>query len=119
MAVLSSCIKELDFYIKPVSLQKIYILVRSVWLYMVDGLSEQGQGAGVEVRPGHEMIQTQKKKKKVEFLLWLSRLRTRLVSIRTWVRSLASLSGLRIWGGCKLCHRSYMWLGSGVAVAVW
>ena len=37
-----------------------------------------------------------------EFLLWLSGLRTQLVSMRTWVRSLASLTGLRIWCCCKL-----------------
>ena len=50
--------------------------------------------------------------------LWLSGKQTRLVSMRTEIRSLASLSGLRIqhchelW--CKLQTR----LGSGVVVAV-
>ena len=35
-----------------------------------------------------------------EFLLWLSRLGTQAVSMRIWVRSLASLSGLRILSCC-------------------
>ena len=35
-----------------------------------------------------------------EFPLWLSGLRTLLVSMRTWVQSLASFSGLRIWPCC-------------------
>ena len=34
------------------------------------------------------------------------------------VRSLASLSGLRIWCGCELWCRSQMQLGSDIAVAV-
>ena len=38
-----------------------------------------------------------------EFLLWLSRLRTQLVSVRMRVWSLASLSGLRIWCCYELC----------------
>ena len=37
-----------------------------------------------------------------EFLLWLSRLGTQLVSRRMWVRSLISLSWLRIQCCCKL-----------------
>ena len=41
-----------------------------------------------------------------------------MVSVRIEVRSLASLSGLRIWHCCKLQHRLKMQLGSGVAVAV-
>ena len=53
-----------------------------------------------------------------EFLLWLNRLSTWLVSMRMWVRSLALLSGLRIWRCCKLWCRSQMWLWSGIAVAV-
>ena len=40
--------------------------------------------------------QLKKKKKLREFPLWLSGLRTQLVSMRFWVLSLASLSGLRI-----------------------
>ena len=32
--------------------------------------------------------------------LWLSGLRTRLVSMKMWVQSLISLSGLRIWRCC-------------------
>ena len=39
--------------------------------------------------------------------MWFSRLRTRLVSVRMWVQSLASLQ-----------HRSWRWLGFGIAVAV-
>jgi len=45
------------------------------------------------------------------------RTRIRQGTMRLWVRSLASLSGLRIWRGCELWCRSQMWLGSGVAVA--
>ena len=41
----------------------------------------------------------------LEFPLWLSGLRTRLVSVRMWVLSLVSLSGLRIWRCCKLWPR--------------
>ena len=53
-----------------------------------------------------------------EFLLWLSGLRTRLVSVRMQVRSLASLSGLRIWHCHKLQQRWQIQLRSGMAVAV-
>ena len=42
----------------------------------------------------------------------------RLVSMRTWVRFLASLSGLRIRRCRELWCRLQTWLGSGVAVAV-
>ena len=63
-------------------------------------------------------IYGQNKKKKLEFPLWLSRLRTWLVSMRMWSRSLASLSGLRIWNCHELQCRSQRQLGSGVAVAV-
>ena len=58
------------------------------------------------------------KKRVKELLLWLSRLRTRLVSMKMQVQSLALLSGLQIWCCCKLQHRLLMWLRSGVAVAV-
>ena len=44
--------------------------------------------------------------------------RIRLVSMRTQVRSLASLSGLRTQDCCELWCRSQMQLGSHVAVAV-
>ena len=37
------------------------------------------------------------KRKTQKFQLWLSDFRTQLVSMRTWVPSLALLSGLRIW----------------------
>ena len=53
-----------------------------------------------------------------EFPLWLSELGTRLASMRMQVRSLASVSGLRIWH----CHKLQCWLPMGfqslVAVAV-
>ena len=54
----------------------------------------------------------------LEFSLWLSGLWTQLVSVRMWIQSLASLSGLRIWHCCELWDRSQVQLGSGVAVAV-
>ena len=54
----------------------------------------------------------------LEFLLWLIKLRARLVSMRIWVLSLASLSGLRIRCCRKLRQRSQMWLRSHIAVAV-
>ena len=53
-----------------------------------------------------------------DFLLWPRGLRARPVSMRTWVQSLASLGGLRIWRCRELWCRSQMWLGSCVAVAV-
>ena len=58
------------------------------------------------------------KYKVMEFLRCLRMLRTDIVSVRVWVLSLASLSGLRIWCCHKLQCRSQMWLGSGIAVAV-
>ena len=48
----------------------------------------------------------------------VSKLRTQLVSMRMWVRALASVSGLRIRHCHKLKCRSRAWLRSGVAVAV-
>ena len=48
----------------------------------------------------------------------VQRKRIWLVSMRMWVRSLPPLSGLRIWCCCELWHRSQMWLGSCVVVAV-
>ena len=41
-----------------------------------------------------------------------------LVSVRMQVRSLASLSGFRIWHCCELWYKSQMQLGSPMAVAV-
>ena len=38
---------------------------------------------------------------KEEFLFWLSRLQTQLVSMGMWVQSLASLNGLRILHCCE------------------
>ena len=49
-----------------------------------------------------------------EFLLWPSRLRIQLVSMKMQIWSLASLRGLSIW----CCPELRMWLGSGMAVAV-
>ena len=43
---------------------------------------------------------------------------TQLVSVRMQVRSLASLSGLRIQHYHELWCKSQMWLGSQVAMAV-
>ena len=54
----------------------------------------------------------------LEFLLWFSRLRAPLVSVRMRDQSLASLSGLRIWCCHELQRGSQMWLGSCMAVAV-
>ena len=54
----------------------------------------------------------------LEFMLWLSGLRTQLGSMRMWVPSLASLSGLRIWCPQELWYRLQMRLGSHIAVAV-
>ena len=59
------------------------------------------------------------------FLLWLSRLRTRLISVRTQVQSLASLSGLRIqhcdkpWQGSHRCGSDpvLLWLWPRPAAA--
>ena len=53
-----------------------------------------------------------------EFPLWLSVLRTQLVSMRMQVQSLAWLRGLRIWHCRELRYRLGMWLGSQAAVAV-
>ena len=41
-----------------------------------------------------------------------------LGTMRLWVPSLASLSGLRIWCCCELWCRLQMWLRSDVAVAM-
>ena len=68
----------------------------------------------------------------LEFPLWHGGLRIRLHGVpimaqwrriqlgtmRLWVRSLASLSGLRIWGCRELWYRSQTLLRSGIAVAV-
>ena len=43
---------------------------------------------------------------------------TQILSMRVQIRSLASLSGSRIWHCLELWYRSQMWLGSSVAVAV-
>ena len=50
--------------------------------------------------------------------MWISGLRTRLVSVRMRVQSLASLSGLKDQAVLQLWHREQMRLRSGVAVAV-
>ena len=58
------------------------------------------------------------KRKKQEFLLWLSSWRTQLVSIKMRVGSLALLSGLRIQRCHELWCRSQISLGSHVDVAM-
>ena len=55
--------------------------------------------------------------KKQEFPLWLSRLRTRLISKRMRVRSLALLSGLTIWCCHELWYRLLMQPASHYAVS--
>ena len=52
------------------------------------------------------------------FQLWLSGLGPDIVSVKIWVRSLVSPSGLRTQCCCKLQHSSWIWLGSGSVVAV-
>ena len=52
-----------------------------------------------------------------EFLSWLSGKEPDTVSMRMWVQSLASLSGLRIWRCCELWCRPQMQLRSQVAAA--
>ena len=47
-----------------------------------------------------------------EFPLWISRLRTRLASMRLWVLSVASLSGLRIQRSCSFQLRPVLCVGS-------
>ena len=53
-----------------------------------------------------------------EFPSWLSRLRTRLLSMRMWAPSLASFWRLRIWRCHELWCRSQTRLGFSTAVAV-
>ena len=53
----------------------------------------------------------------MEFPLWFSELRTRLVSMRLHVQSLAPSSGLRIPHCGKLQHRLKMQLGSRLTAA--
>ena len=53
-------------------------------------------------------------KKLWEFPLWLSSLRTQLVSVRIQDWSLASHRGLRIQCFCKLWHSSHSFCGYGV-----
>ena len=48
----------------------------------------------------------------------LQQKRIQLGTMRLWVRTLASLSGLGIWCCYELWCRLQMWLGSCVAVAV-
>ena len=45
-------------------------------------------------------------------------LTNQLASMRMLVRSLVSLSGLRIWHCCELWCGPQMWLGTCIAVAV-
>ena len=64
------------------------------------------------------MAKKKKKERERMFPLWLCGLQTQLESMRMQLQSLASLNGLGFWCWCKLWHRSQMWLGSRVAVAV-
>ena len=57
-------------------------------------------------------------KKCLEVPVAAQRLQTQLVSMRTQVQPLASLSGLRTWHFCELWYRLQTRLRSGVAVAV-
>ena len=61
----------------------------------------------------------ERKKKKKEFPLWLSGLRTQLVSMRLWLQSLASLRGLRGHLCRKLLSRLQMCFRSRVAAPIW
>ena len=60
-----------------------------------------------------------KKKAARGFLLWLSRLQTWLLSVKMWVRSLASLSGLRIWCGQCGSDLVWLWLWHRLAAGTW
>ena len=53
-----------------------------------------------------------------EFRVWLIGEEPDVVSVRMWVRFLASLRGLRVQRSCEPGHRSEVQLGSCVAVAV-
>ena len=53
-----------------------------------------------------------------EIPLWLWSEEPDIVSVRMWVQSLASLSGLRILSCCKLWPRLQIWLRSTVALTV-
>ena len=72
----------------------------------------------IKIKNFHSPKDSIKKISGREFPLWLSRLRTQLVSMRMRIQSLASLSGLRIQCQHKLQGRSQMQLRSGIAVAV-
>ena len=58
------------------------------------------------------------KKFKSDFLVWLCGLQTRLVFMRMWVQSLASIRRLRIQCCRELWCKSQTWLRSRVAVTV-
>ena len=59
-----------------------------------------------------ECVLLNKPRTKREFPSWLSGKETQLVSMRTWVQSLASLSGLKIWRCHELSCRSQVRLGA-------
>ena len=65
-----------------------------------------------------EGVLLKKTQKHMEFPMWLSGLQMRLVSTRTRIPSLASLSGLRIRHCPKLWRGLQMGLGSCVTMAV-
>ena len=54
----------------------------------------------------------------MEIPLLLNGIRTKLVSVKMQVQSLASLNGLRVQCFCKLNCRSQVWFRFGIAVAV-
>ena len=70
--------------------------------------------------PPEQLMLKKKKKKKTSGVPVVAQqvMDLTFLSMRMQVRSLASLSGLRICQCRRLCHRSYMRLGFGVAVAV-
>ena len=65
-----------------------------------------------------EEIRTYEENSFGEFPLWLSGLKIQLVSMKTQVQSLASLSGLRIQHCCKPWCELQMWLRSSIAMIV-
>ena len=71
-----------------------------------------------ELNRNLEFLLPKKKKNAAGFIVVAQWKQIQLVSMRLWVQSLASLSGLGIWHCCELCCRSQTQLGSYVDVAV-
>ena len=57
-------------------------------------------------------------KKAVKIILISDKLEFKILSIRLWVQSLVSLSGLGICHYHEMWCNSQMWLGSGITVAL-